>query len=107
ALDVVRTVLLAGIIAAGVGPWAGWLHRKALPPNGWHVPVAVGVLIVYLGALAGIILVGVIAVPPIVTQTQELVHQAPEYAARVQSFADGISSRYPWLPPLQIGGDQL
>ena len=48
ALWVVVLVLVSAILAAALAPIVDALRRPALPPNGWRLPKAVGVMVVYL-----------------------------------------------------------
>ena len=76
ALYLVRSTLLlvfiSAFLAVALGPAVDMFARR-------HVPRALSILLVYLLILAGIVGVGLLVVPPIVTQVEGLSNDIPGY----------------------------
>src|SRR3954447_16974860 len=68
--NVVLLVFIAGFLAIALGPPVDWLAR----PRGRR-PAAI--LLVYLGILMSIVGVGLLVVPPVVSQVEQLSQDAP------------------------------
>src|SRR5215212_10372986 len=75
-LYLLRSVLgllcVAAFLAAALGPGVDFFARR-------HVPRAAAILLVYVLILAGIFGVGLLIVPPIASQVQQLSRDAPGY----------------------------
>lgn len=105
---VVVQVVLAVILAAGMTPLVDRIApvaRLASRTGGqrrWTLPRALVVLLLYL--LLVLLIVGMVAllVPPVVSEVEELVRQAPEYAANFQAWITELPSRYSFLPALDV-----
>jgi predicted PurR-regulated permease PerM len=64
----------------------------------------------YLGVAAAIVALFVLAVPPLVSEAEDLVSNLPQYAADLQAWVTALPERYPFLPPLDLAqslGGQL
>src|SRR3954466_14791693 len=72
----VRSVLLlifiAGFLAVALGPPVGWFRRR-------HVPQALSILLVYLLIASGIVGIGLLIVPQVVSQVDQLAQDIPGY----------------------------
>lgn len=78
ALGVLLLIALALVIALGLDPVVGLLERR-------RVPRWAGVLTVSLAALAVVVAFLALAIPPIVSEVNHLINQAPHYLQSLQS----------------------
>nr|WP_026206041.1 AI-2E family transporter [Actinoplanes globisporus] len=77
AASILVLIFIAAFLAIGLNPAVSWLRRRG-------VPRAAAVAIVALVVL-GLLIGGLIAlIPPLVTQTNELIHNAPGYLQQLQ-----------------------
>src|SRR5881227_1485755 len=67
---VLDLIVLAVFVALGLGPFVEILSRR-------HVPRAVAILLAYLALFASLVVIGLVAVPPVVKQIDKGVHQLP------------------------------
>ena len=74
---VLQLLVLALFLALVLGPFVEFLHRR-------RVPRWLAILLVYLGLLASIVAVGLVAVPPIVREINAGVHQLPVSIAKLR-----------------------
>ncbi len=72
--DVLLLVFIAGFLAVALGPAVDKLSQGRVPRVG-------AILLVYLGILAAIVGVGLLVVPPVVEQVDNLVQDVPGYLA--------------------------
>jgi predicted PurR-regulated permease PerM len=86
-------VLLAIILAAGLGPLVGWLQGRGIPR-------AAAVLLIYALVIGALVLFGVAVIPPVIREIQDVVHDAPAYGERLVGFLHDLRDQYPFLPPL-------
>ena len=91
--DLLFQVLIATILAAGISPLTVRLTRVGLPRG-------VSVLLIYVLAILAIGGLGVLLVPPVVSQVQSLVVQAPNFGAQFVRSLDDLQRQFPFLPPL-------
>ncbi len=70
--SVVLLVFIAGFLAVALGPAVDFLSRG-------RVPRAAAILLVYLGIIGAIVGVGLLVVPPVVEQVDQLAQDAPGY----------------------------
>ncbi len=70
--SVVLLVFIAGFLAVALGPAVDFLSRGPLPR-------AVAILLVYLGIIGAIVGVGLLVVPPVVEQVDQLAQDVPGY----------------------------
>lgn len=86
-------VLIATILAAGISPLTVRLTRLGLPRG-------VSVLLIYVLGMLAIVGLGFLLVPPVASQVQSLVRQAPDFGARFVKSLDDLQRQFPFLPPL-------
>jgi predicted PurR-regulated permease PerM len=47
-------LLIATVLATGIFPLVEWLHARAFPPKGWHLPrwlaISLTLLVIFLGS---------------------------------------------------------
>jgi predicted PurR-regulated permease PerM len=70
--DVVVLLFIAVFLSVALGPAVDFFHRR-------KVPRAASILLVYLLGLLAVFLVGLLVVPPIVDQVQDVARKAPQY----------------------------
>lgn len=70
--DVVVLLFIALFLAVALGPAVDFFHRR-------KIPRAASILLVYLLGLLAVFLVGLLVVPPIVSQVEDVAKQAPKY----------------------------
>jgi len=71
--SVVLLVFIAGFLAVALGPAVDFLSSRA------HLPRAGAILLLYLCIVGAIIGVGLLVVPPVVEQVDQLAQDAPRY----------------------------
>jgi predicted PurR-regulated permease PerM len=87
ALWVLVLILVSAILAAAIAPLVDLLRRPTLPPNGWRLPKAVGVMLVYLAAAAVVGLMGYFLGGVFVSELQRFLEMLP-------SLVDHLAERY-------------
>ncbi|HEU5314801.1 MAG TPA: AI-2E family transporter [Chloroflexota bacterium] len=96
-------LLLAVIISAGMTPLVEQLAPPGADPRArwWTrgLPRPLAVLVVYLALLGAIVALGAAVIPPAAAQVRQLGRDAPHYLEEIQRWANGLSDRYPFLPP--------
>ena len=119
--SVVVQVLMAVIISAGMTPIVDRIAPTLDSKPGAAVrrrqaPRAVVVVILYAMLLGTIAVLGALIIPPAAQQVEDLVRNLPGYATDFQSWVEGLSDRYPFVPPglgqglpeqLRVGTTQL
>jgi putative heme transporter len=100
ALPLVILLLLAVIVATGVGPLVDRIQHW----TGRSRPLAV--LLLYLGGLLLLLLIGALAVSPVIQGLQQAVKRAPEYPDQILQRLSELRRQFPFLPPVdqQAGG---
>jgi len=86
-------LLLALILATGLTPLVEWLAHRGLPRGA-------SVLLIYLGLILGLVLLGVLVIPPVIDEIERLALASPEYGERLVDWLHRLRERYPALPPL-------
>src|SRR5205823_1740343 len=97
--SVVVQVLLAIILSAGMAPLVE--RCSAAEPGGpwrWRPPRALVVLALYLALITLIIVIGLLVVPPLAAEIEDLAGRLPTYVADFQAWLRALPSRYPFLP---------
>lgn len=91
--DLLFQVLIATILAAGITPLTARLTRFGLPRG-------VSVMLIYVLVILAIVGLGFLLVPPVVSQVQSLVAQAPHFGAQFVRSLDDLQRQLPFLQPL-------
>jgi predicted PurR-regulated permease PerM len=86
-------VLLALILAAGLTPLVDWLADRRLPRG-------LAVLLIYLALILLLVGLGVLVVPLMVDEVEQLALNAPRYGDQVLDRMRELREQYPFLPPL-------
>jgi predicted PurR-regulated permease PerM len=79
--EVIRLIAISLFLAPTLIPIVDAVERRA------RLPRAVIILSVYLVLIAGVVLVGVVVVPSVVKEVQQLSHDAPRYAHDLRANA--------------------
>jgi predicted PurR-regulated permease PerM len=89
ALYFVRGALLiayiSGLLATGLGPLVHYIEQAA-PPGTQRVPRVLAILVIYIFIVGVLTIVGLLVVPPLIQQAQELWRRVPELLERGQQF---------------------
>lgn len=92
----IRSVLLviyvSMVLAIGFSPAVRWLERRRIT-SGKFIPRWAAILILYVTVLGSAVVVLALVIPPVVSQTQELVKQMPTYVEQVQN---GLKRAHVW-----------
>ncbi len=90
---IVLEVLVAVILASGLRPPVERLHRSG-------VPRGAAVLLIYAGFIILVALFGVLVVPPVLDEINDVILHAPEYGDWASQWLADLQQRFPSLPPL-------
>lgn len=92
-LKIVMQLVIAVILAAGLGPLVDRVHRRGLPRGA-------AVLLIYLGLIVALVVLGVAVIPPVVDQADQLVRDAPRYSDLALGQLRRVQEQFPFLPPI-------
>jgi predicted PurR-regulated permease PerM len=81
------TVYISALFAMGISPLVWMIERQRVIPIGPRLPRWFAILVVYGAVLGSILLIGMIAIPPLVIEAQELRETLPE---RIQQVQDAL-----------------
>jgi predicted PurR-regulated permease PerM len=76
--DVAVLLFISLFLAVALGPAVDFFHRRKLPR-------AASILLVYLLGILAVFLVGLLVVPPIVSQVREVARKAPQYIRDIRN----------------------
>ena len=82
-INIVILVLMSLVLAIGLDPAVRWIERRGRSRGR-------GVTIIFLGALAVVILFASLVIPPLVTQVGELADDIPGYVERLSRRDDAL-----------------
>ena len=86
-------IYISGLLAMGISPLVRGIERQRAIPIGTRVPRWVAILIIYAGIIGVLVLIGMLVVPPLVEQAEELWRSLPErFAQAQQALACGAST---------------
>ncbi|MHB1416085.1 MAG: AI-2E family transporter [Chloroflexota bacterium] len=97
-------LLIAIILATGLAPIVDFLSTRPPGSRFPSLPKWLSLLLVYLVLIAGLVLLGFAAIPPLIDEINQLIKQAPEFINQVQRTLQDLAQTYPFLSGL---GDQL
>jgi len=85
--NVLLVVYIGSLLAIGMSPAVRWLEqRHIIGRHGGGLPRWASILALYLAFLVAVGGLLLLVVPPLVTQTQQLVEQFPTYMEHVQAY---------------------
>lgn len=80
--DVLAILFVSIFLTSAITPWVNWFHKRGIPRG-------LGVLIIYVAALALVSLVIVLIIPPLTDQLNQLARSFPEYFQQaIVAFSD-------------------
>lgn len=91
--EILLQLLIATILATGLNPLVMFLKSHG-------VPRAAAVLLIYLALIVGLVALGIVVVPPIVQEIDEVLRNAPHYGDLATQFLQDLQAQFPFLPPL-------
>jgi predicted PurR-regulated permease PerM len=77
-------VYISGMLAMGISPLVRMIERQRVVPIGTRIPRWVAILMIYAMIIGVLVLIGMIVVPPLIEQAQELWRTLPEKFAQGQ-----------------------
>jgi predicted PurR-regulated permease PerM len=86
-------VVIAIILATGLGPLVDRLQRAGLPRGA-------SVLLIYLALILALIALGVAVIPTVLRETDRVIADAPHYGDVATEMLRNLRSQFPFLPPL-------
>lgn len=85
ARDALLVIYVSGLLATGLGPLVHHIEHAAAPGTR-RLPRWLAILLIYLSIVGVLTLVGLLVVPPLVQQAQELWRRAPELLVHAQEY---------------------
>jgi predicted PurR-regulated permease PerM len=86
ARDALLIIYISVLLAIGFGPVVHAIEHQKTIPISQRLPRWLAILIVYLMIVAALTLVGLLVIPPLVTQAQELWTRVPEWLEQGQAW---------------------
>jgi predicted PurR-regulated permease PerM len=80
------TVYISGLFAMGISPLVRMIERQRVIPIGTRLPRWLAILMIYATIVAAAVGVGMIVIPPLVDQAEELWRSLPDKIAQAQEF---------------------
>jgi predicted PurR-regulated permease PerM len=84
--DVLLLIYIAALVAIGLGPLVNTLERKRFPSLRRRVPRWLAILAIYLLLVGLLVGIGMLVVPPMITQARELWTNFPELLHKAQQW---------------------
>ncbi len=85
ARDALLVIYISGLLATGLGPLVHYLEHAAAPGTR-RLPRWLAILSIYLVIVGVLTVVGLLVIPPLIDQAQELWTRLPEWLDRGQQF---------------------
>lgn len=99
--SVLVQVLLAVILSAGMSPLVDALTTgERVSRWRWRPPRALVVLVLYVLLVVAAILLGMLVVPPVLKELEDLVRRVPGYVTAAQGWLRTLAASYPFLAGL-------
>jgi predicted PurR-regulated permease PerM len=95
AREILLIIYVAGLVATGLSPLVTAIERRENALTGDRVPRGVAILLIYLLIIGALVGIGMLVLPPLVSQARELWEKMPELLHHAQQFLidRGILSR--------------
>ena len=77
-------IYISGMLAMGISPLVRGIERQRVIPIGTRVPRWVAILIIYAGIIGVLVIIGMLVVPPLVEQAEDLWRSLPQRFAEAQ-----------------------
>lgn len=85
ARDALLVIYVSGLLATGLGPLVRSIEHAAAP-GARRLPRWLAILLIYLTIVGVLTIVGLLVIPPMLQQAQDLWHRAPELLNRAQQY---------------------
>lgn len=85
ARDALLIIYISGLLATGLGPLVHSIEH-AVPPGAQRLPRWLAILVIYILIVGALTVVGLLVVPPMVRQAEELWRRTPELLDGAQTF---------------------
>jgi predicted PurR-regulated permease PerM len=83
--DTIVSVYVSALFAMGISPLVKMIERQRAIPIGKRLPRWLAILIIYATIIAIIVVVGMIVIPPLIDQAEELWRSLPDRFAQAQA----------------------
>ena len=77
-------VYISGMLAMGISPLVRMIERQRVIPIGTRIPRWVAILIIYAAIIGVLVLIGMLVVPPMIEQAEELWRTLPDRFVEAQ-----------------------
>ena len=104
--EILVLLLISGILASGLAPIVGLVERWRIP-GGLRFTRGVAIFVLYLGIFAFVLLIFSIILVPAVNEGTKFAEQLPQFVTSIKQWLADLRGRFPWLPNLAAGLDQL
>jgi predicted PurR-regulated permease PerM len=84
ARDALLLIYISALVAIGISPLVNTIERDRLPIGRRKIPRWAAILVIYLLLIAVLVAIGMLIIPPMVTQARELWSKAPDLLHRAQ-----------------------
>lgn len=84
ARDALLILYISALFAIGLAPLVKWIEQTA--PGGRRPPRWLAILLIYIVVVGGLTLIGLLVVPPLIAQSQDLWQRLPELLDNAQQF---------------------
>jgi predicted PurR-regulated permease PerM len=104
--SVIITVYISSLLAIGLSPAVRQLERSRIVGGRRMIPRWLAILLLYVAFLAIVGIIGLLTVPPMVEQAQQLIADLPQYSERFQAWlrSRGISAQWSLTDLMSSGG---
>jgi predicted PurR-regulated permease PerM len=96
--SVVVILILATLLATGIGPIIDRLTGAALPPRGWHLPKSAAVILVYLCLVIVIAAIVLVIGTVVVNEGVQFAKDAPRYLTEATNALNKLHDKHPSFP---------
>ena len=83
--DTIVSVYVSALFAMGISPLVKLIERQRAIPIGKRLPRWLAILIIYATIIAVVVSIGMIVIPPLIDQAEELWRSLPERFAQAQA----------------------
>jgi len=104
--EVLLTLYISALLAIGISPLVRRIERSRMVAGRRYVPRWLAILSIYVGIMLTFGIILALVIPPLVTQTQQLIQNMPEYSAKFQGWLmerGWIHQQYSWSDLFSTG----
>ena len=96
--SVVVILILATLLATGIGPIIDRITQKPLPPGGWHLPKGAAVILVYLCLIIVLSAIVLVIGTVVVNEGVQFAKNAPHYLTEATNALNKLHDKHPSFP---------